>query len=135
MFPGTSIPEWFDQQSSTGHSSSFWFRNNFPAKLLCLTIASVSTGIGVLKPKVCIRKPLLPTNHSFGDTQVFHSFFLIFFMFSILLFWFKLSKIHLTQLLFTLSSSCTFYSFIFIFHHFMHFLYITFQVLSFYIFQ
>ncbi|KHN46565.1 hypothetical protein glysoja_032657 [Glycine soja] len=40
MFPGTRIPEWFDQQSS-GHSSSFWFRNKFPAKLLCLLIAPV----------------------------------------------------------------------------------------------
>ncbi|RZB62066.1 TMV resistance protein N [Glycine soja] len=40
VFPGTRIPEWLDHQSS-GHSSSFWFRNKFPPKLLCLLIAPV----------------------------------------------------------------------------------------------
>ncbi|XP_068503098.1 TMV resistance protein N-like isoform X4 [Phaseolus vulgaris] len=39
-FSGTSIPDWFDHQSS-GSSSSFWFRNKFPAKVLSLLIAPV----------------------------------------------------------------------------------------------
>ncbi|ESW24551.1 hypothetical protein PHAVU_004G140100 [Phaseolus vulgaris] len=39
-FSGTSIPEWFDHQSS-GPSSSFWFRNKFPSKVLSLLIAPV----------------------------------------------------------------------------------------------
>nr|NP_001236756.1 candidate disease-resistance protein SR1 [Glycine max]AAO92748.1 candidate disease-resistance protein SR1 [Glycine max] len=52
MFPGTRIPEWFNQQSS-GHSSSFWFRNKFPAKLLCLLIAPVSVPLySLFPPKV-----------------------------------------------------------------------------------
>ncbi|KAH1152309.1 hypothetical protein GLYMA_16G213900v4 [Glycine max] len=55
MFPGTRIPEWFNQQSS-GHSSSFWFRNKFPAKLLCLLIAPVSgAGYPFLKLEVFIN--------------------------------------------------------------------------------
>ncbi|RZB62059.1 TMV resistance protein N-like [Glycine soja] len=50
VFKGASIPEWFDQQSS-GHSSSFWFRNKFPAKILCLLIAPVSgVGFRFVKP-------------------------------------------------------------------------------------
>jgi len=39
-FSGISIPDWFDHQSS-GSSSSFWFRNKFPAKVLSLLIAPV----------------------------------------------------------------------------------------------
>ncbi|ESW24549.1 hypothetical protein PHAVU_004G139900 [Phaseolus vulgaris] len=39
-FPGTSIPEWFDHQSS-GPSCSFWFRNKFPSKVLSLLLAPV----------------------------------------------------------------------------------------------
>ncbi|RZB62055.1 TMV resistance protein N [Glycine soja] len=64
MFTGTRIPEWLDQQSS-GHSSSFWFRNKFPAKLLCLLIAPVSTGIGV-KAKVFINGKILKRPFYYG---------------------------------------------------------------------
>ncbi|ESW24548.1 hypothetical protein PHAVU_004G139800 [Phaseolus vulgaris] len=52
-FPGTSIPEWFDQQSS-GPSSSFWFRNKFPAKVLSLFIAPMCDESRVIKPMVFI---------------------------------------------------------------------------------
>ena len=68
MFTGTSIPEWFDQQSS-GHSSSFWFRNKFPAKLLCLLIAPVSTGIGV-KAKVFINGKILKRPFYYGSKKI-----------------------------------------------------------------
>ncbi|RZB62064.1 TMV resistance protein N isoform B [Glycine soja] len=53
VFPGTRIPEWFDQQKS-GHSISFWFRNKLPAKLLCLLIA-LSTENFILSPDVFIN--------------------------------------------------------------------------------
>ncbi|CAJ1952287.1 unnamed protein product [Sphenostylis stenocarpa] len=36
--PGARIPEWLDQRSR-GPSISFWFRNNFPDKVLCFVIA------------------------------------------------------------------------------------------------
>ncbi|KAG4393397.1 hypothetical protein AAZX31_03G064000 [Glycine max] len=39
-FPGATIPEWFNNQSR-GHSSSFWFRNEFPVNVLCLLLARV----------------------------------------------------------------------------------------------
>ena len=205
MFPGTRIPEWFDQQKS-GHSISFWFRNKLPAKLLCLLIA-LSTENFILSPDVFINGKFeelepyktdeiesmskldhtyifylqkLPFkngnlfeevarekewNHvevrydsvlelesslikgsgihifreegsmeediGFDDPYLSSSasespsflqtialgtrkFSIAFFLFFILLFWFPLSKIHLTQLLFTLSSSCTFDAFIYI---------------------
>ncbi|KAH1152311.1 hypothetical protein GLYMA_16G214000v4 [Glycine max] len=69
MFPGRRIPEWFNQQSS-GHSSSFWFRNKFPAKLLCLLIAPVSTGIGVLNPKVFINGKILKFPLYYGSKKI-----------------------------------------------------------------
>ncbi|KAL2967721.1 hypothetical protein AAZX31_16G190600 [Glycine max] len=69
MFTGTSIPEWFDQQSS-GPSSSFWFRNRFPAKLLCLLIAPVSTGIVVLNPKVFINGKFQEIRPYFGRHEI-----------------------------------------------------------------
>ncbi|KAL5173790.1 TMV resistance protein N [Glycine soja] len=68
MIPGTRIPEWLDQQSS-GHSSSFWFRNKFPAKLLCLVIAPVSTGIGV-KAKVFINGKILKLPFFYGSKKI-----------------------------------------------------------------
>ncbi|KAL2967713.1 hypothetical protein AAZX31_16G190200 [Glycine max] len=68
MFTGTRIPEWLDQQSS-GHSSSFWFRNKFPAKLLCLLIAPVSTGIGV-KAKVFINGKILKRPFYYGSKKI-----------------------------------------------------------------
>ncbi|KAI5444726.1 hypothetical protein KIW84_013122 [Lathyrus oleraceus] len=34
--PRAKIPEWFDHQCSAGLSTSFWFRNNFPAIVLCV---------------------------------------------------------------------------------------------------
>ncbi|KAG4380644.1 hypothetical protein GLYMA_16G214529v4 [Glycine max] len=59
VFPGTRIPEWLDQQSS-GHSSSFWFRNKFPSKLLCLLIAPVSDDLQTFViPKVFIDGKIL----------------------------------------------------------------------------
>ncbi|ESW24545.1 hypothetical protein PHAVU_004G139700 [Phaseolus vulgaris] len=51
-FPGASIPEWFDHQSS-GPSCSFWFRNKFPAKVLSLLIAPVGD-LGFIRPMVFI---------------------------------------------------------------------------------
>ncbi|BAU02588.1 hypothetical protein VIGAN_11214100 [Vigna angularis var. angularis] len=36
-FPGASFPKWFDLKSS-GPSCSFWFRNKFPTRVLCLLI-------------------------------------------------------------------------------------------------
>ncbi|XP_017438559.1 disease resistance protein Roq1 isoform X1 [Vigna angularis] len=40
IFPGGSIPQWFHKQRKEP-SISFWFRNKFPAKVLCLLIAPV----------------------------------------------------------------------------------------------
>ena len=40
VLPGGSIPEWLDKESR-GPSISFWFRNQFPPKVLCFLIASV----------------------------------------------------------------------------------------------
>ncbi|XP_028207833.1 TMV resistance protein N-like isoform X1 [Glycine soja] len=40
LFPGATIPEWFNHQSR-GPSSSFWFRNEFPDNVLCLLLARV----------------------------------------------------------------------------------------------
>ncbi|XP_027924160.1 TMV resistance protein N-like isoform X2 [Vigna unguiculata] len=40
MYRGGSIPRWFDKESR-GPSISFWFRNEFPPKVLCLLIAPV----------------------------------------------------------------------------------------------
>uniref|UniRef100_A0A0R0FTG2 TIR domain-containing protein n=4 Tax=Glycine max TaxID=3847 RepID=A0A0R0FTG2_SOYBN len=68
VFPGTSIPEWFDQQSS-GHSISFWFRNKFPAKLLCLHIAP-STGSFIRYPEVFINGKFQEfESHETDDTE------------------------------------------------------------------
>ncbi|KAL2967712.1 hypothetical protein AAZX31_16G190100 [Glycine max] len=68
VFPGTSIPEWFDQQSS-GHSISFWFRNKFPAKLLCLHIAP-STGFFIRYPDVFINGKFQEfESHETDDTE------------------------------------------------------------------
>ncbi|XP_014617687.1 TMV resistance protein N isoform X2 [Glycine max] len=36
-FTGATIPKWFNQQSR-GPSTSFWFRNEFPDRVLCLII-------------------------------------------------------------------------------------------------
>ncbi|KAK7364179.1 hypothetical protein VNO80_12650 [Phaseolus coccineus] len=57
-FPGTSIPEWFDHQSS-GPSCSFWFRNKFPAKVLSLLIAPVGDELHFIKPMVFIDGKVL----------------------------------------------------------------------------
>ncbi|KAH1206309.1 TMV resistance protein N [Glycine max] len=40
LFPGATIPEWFNHHSR-GPSSSFWFRNEFPDNVLCLLLARV----------------------------------------------------------------------------------------------
>ncbi|KAL5173145.1 TMV resistance protein N [Glycine soja] len=40
LFPGATIPEWFNHQSR-GPSISFWFRNEFPDNVLCLLLARV----------------------------------------------------------------------------------------------
>jgi len=40
VLPGGSIPRWLDKESR-GASISFWFRNQFPPKVLCFLIASV----------------------------------------------------------------------------------------------
>ena len=40
LFPGATIPEWFNHQSR-GPSISFWFRNEFPDNVLCLLVARV----------------------------------------------------------------------------------------------
>ncbi|KRH09333.1 hypothetical protein GLYMA_16G210600v4 [Glycine max] len=42
LFPGATIPEWFNHQSR-GPSSSFWFRNKFPDNVLCLLLARVES--------------------------------------------------------------------------------------------
>ncbi|QCD92501.1 hypothetical protein DEO72_LG5g567 [Vigna unguiculata] len=56
IFPGGSIPSWFDKQSR-GPSITFWFRNKFPAKVLCLLIAPILDGSNVqlLRPVVLIN--------------------------------------------------------------------------------
>ncbi|XP_045811394.1 disease resistance protein RUN1-like [Trifolium pratense] len=36
LLPRAKIPEWFDHQFSAGLSISFWFRNKFPAMVLCV---------------------------------------------------------------------------------------------------
>ncbi|KAK2421516.1 disease resistance protein RPV1 [Trifolium repens] len=36
LFPLAKIPEWFDHQCSVELSISFWFRNKFPAIILCV---------------------------------------------------------------------------------------------------
>uniref|UniRef100_A0A0R0E2L0 TIR domain-containing protein n=1 Tax=Glycine max TaxID=3847 RepID=A0A0R0E2L0_SOYBN len=67
VFPGTRIPEWFDQQSS-GPSSSFWFRNKFPAKLVFLLIAPVSgASYPFLEPKLFINGKVLPFKNEVID--------------------------------------------------------------------
>ncbi|KAG4380657.1 hypothetical protein GLYMA_16G215000v4 [Glycine max] len=68
VFPGTRIPEWLDHQSS-GHSSSFWFRNKFPPKLLCLLIAPVlgDSGYFFVKPNVSINGKFLKY---FGSEEI-----------------------------------------------------------------
>ncbi|CAJ1952291.1 unnamed protein product [Sphenostylis stenocarpa] len=55
VFPGGSIPEWFDFQKR-GPSISFWFRNEFPAKVLCYLIAPVLGALShLVTPKVIIN--------------------------------------------------------------------------------
>ena len=39
-FPGSRIPDWFENRSS-GASVSFWFRNKFPAIALCVALGSI----------------------------------------------------------------------------------------------
>ncbi|XP_027924158.1 TMV resistance protein N-like isoform X4 [Vigna unguiculata] len=46
IFPGGSIPRWLDKESR-GPSISFWFRNEFPPKVLCLLIAPEPVDITV----------------------------------------------------------------------------------------
>ncbi|KAH1192644.1 TMV resistance protein N [Glycine max] len=52
--PGERIPEWFDHQSR-GPSISFWFRNKFPGKVLCLVIGPMDDDSGMLISKVIIN--------------------------------------------------------------------------------
>ncbi|KAL2323720.1 hypothetical protein Fmac_028099 [Flemingia macrophylla] len=52
--PGVRIPEWFNHQSR-GRSISFWFRNKFPDKVLCLVIAPMDNDSGWLSPRVLIN--------------------------------------------------------------------------------
>ncbi|KAL2967731.1 hypothetical protein AAZX31_16G191500 [Glycine max] len=77
VFPGTRIPEWLDQQSS-GHSSSFWFRNKFPDKLLCLLIAPVSGALfPPVSPKVFINgkiEKFLFDNHPNSMLKLDHTY-------------------------------------------------------------
>jgi len=40
VLQGGSIPEWLDKESR-GPSISFWFRNQFPPKVLCLLITRI----------------------------------------------------------------------------------------------
>ncbi|QCD94663.1 internalin A [Vigna unguiculata] len=56
IFPGGSIPRWFDKQSR-GPSISFWFRNKFPAKVVCLLILSLQQPeyAELVKPMVLIN--------------------------------------------------------------------------------
>ena len=56
VLPGGSIPEWWDKESR-GPSISFWFRNQFPPKVLCFLIASVrdDTHFFFLRPVVLIN--------------------------------------------------------------------------------
>nr|KYP42913.1 TMV resistance protein N [Cajanus cajan] len=52
--PGERIPEWFDHQSK-GPSISFWFRNKFPDKVLCLVIGPMDDESGMFRPMVIIN--------------------------------------------------------------------------------
>ncbi|KAL2335507.1 hypothetical protein Fmac_016720 [Flemingia macrophylla] len=52
--PGERIPEWFDHLSK-GPSISFWFRNKFPDKALCLVIGPVDDESGMFRPMVIIN--------------------------------------------------------------------------------
>jgi len=65
IVPGGSVPEWLDKQSK-GPSISFWFRNKFPAKVLCLLIAPVVGPFDLAIPMVSIngkiRKSLFHMN-------------------------------------------------------------------------
>ncbi|XP_052723878.1 disease resistance protein Roq1-like [Vigna angularis] len=65
IFPGGSVPEWLGKQSK-GPSMSFWFRNKFPAKVLCLLIAPVLGPFDLAIPMVYIdgkiRKSLFHMN-------------------------------------------------------------------------
>jgi len=56
VLPGGSIPEWLDKES-WGPSISFWFRNQFPPKVLCFFIASVRNDIiyHLVRPVVLIN--------------------------------------------------------------------------------
>ncbi|KAK7381300.1 hypothetical protein VNO78_33886 [Psophocarpus tetragonolobus] len=50
---GGRIPEWFDHHSK-GPSISFWFRNKFPDKVLCLVIGPIDDDSGMFRAKVII---------------------------------------------------------------------------------
>ena len=56
MFRGGSIPRWVDKENK-GPSTSFWFRNKFPSKVLCLLIAPVLDDITseLVRPLVLIN--------------------------------------------------------------------------------
>ena len=56
IFPGGSIPSWFDKQSR-GPSISFWFRNKFPTKVVCLLILALQQPeyAELVKPMVLIN--------------------------------------------------------------------------------
>ncbi|CAJ1946984.1 unnamed protein product [Sphenostylis stenocarpa] len=52
--PGERVPEWFDHPSK-GPSISFWFRNKFPGKVLCLVIGPMHNDSGMFRPRVIIN--------------------------------------------------------------------------------
>jgi len=52
-FPGSRIPDWFENRSS-GASVSFWFRNKFPAIALCL-VPVLLLGNSRIYPQVIIN--------------------------------------------------------------------------------
>ncbi|KAK7270701.1 hypothetical protein RJT34_26050 [Clitoria ternatea] len=63
--PGATIPEWFDHHSK-GPSNSFWFRNKFPAKVLCLVIGPMDNESGMFRPIVIIN-----SDKCFNDSSYF----------------------------------------------------------------
>ncbi|XP_028181704.1 disease resistance protein RML1A-like isoform X2 [Glycine soja] len=69
-FTGATIPKWFNQQSR-GPSTSFWFRNEFPDRVLCLIITPLDFWdlMGYPAPMVFINGKLQEFKYEPIDTK------------------------------------------------------------------